>query len=868
MAPKAKKAAAKKVEAPKVVEEEKKPEKRKAEEEKTEEAAAVEPPTKEAKVEPVTEKETDSVSDNRKAFTGEISFHVTDTTLNVIPTMGGKVLASLTDGGCQYLIAGARANVGMKAGRYMFETRILEVLPLPDAGGFGRKGAPASKATVRVGFSTAGSPLVLGDSEEHVFFDTALSDGGCQYLIAGARANVGIKAGRYMFETKILEVLPLPDAGGFGRKGAPASKAMVRVGFSTAGSPLVLGDSEEHVFFDTDGGCCMGKTRKPVCRKFFRDQTVGVLLNLDAKSENNNTISLFIDGVRACQPQALPEGLQGKTLFPHLAFRGVKVLMNWGPEPMKALPFKCRMLGTAPDADAVKAKAPEGKDGKYEVVLPVGFPDEGTFEWLDGFLEKRPQYTELSDRKILEWAASSGLWSGKGWKSSNDKPEFKFGAPGMDDGSIQKIINSVAGIMPRNYVVMEVKSNLVGADRQETLKRFSLPHFKKVAAVIMGTPPAEFKKVQQERILKDKQVKAETAWKMAKMEKKRAKDKVKQQKAFEERRKKMEEEAKKKAAEAEAKKAAEAESKTKAAAEKKEGDKEEEEKKEETKEEEKKEAEPMEVEEEEEEETEPPAVTLTDEEKKVNFAPKAIPDMTAAVMNKSFASFSVPEKAEGFDEVRYEWQKASECKAYLSKWMLEKKKTTRIEELKPGQWFNDTLKSFTEKFTAWQAKGKAWTESAEGKAKAEAKKKAEEKGLSASESKADGDIFSVEDVADIGSGEPLFKDFGLEDWALLNLRFELFTLQHAFAKDANDADRPGVPEQHLFFYYNRYFKKNVNLKGYGVDKLVDLALLVKDSITFEGDILSTPLDCEADDFNTLLKQTELARRERQRRLDA
>eukprot|EP00445_Apocalathium_hangoei_P003268 CAMPEP_0203849332 /NCGR_PEP_ID=MMETSP0359-20131031/6129_1 /ASSEMBLY_ACC=CAM_ASM_000338 /TAXON_ID=268821 /ORGANISM="Scrippsiella Hangoei, Strain SHTV-5" /LENGTH=820 /DNA_ID=CAMNT_0050765079 /DNA_START=89 /DNA_END=2551 /DNA_ORIENTATION=+ len=762
------------------------PEKRKAEEK------AEEPPTKEAKVEEVVEKESDARS-IKGAAVGEIGFNTTDLTLNVIPTMGGKVLAALTEGGMQYFVAGARANVGMKSGRYMFEVKILELL------------------------------------------------------------------------------------AGWNPKGNAAARQVLRVGFSTASAPLVLGTSEEQVFFDGEGGFYVGSTKGTHSKRFFRDNTIQVLLNLDSKSPNSNTVSLFVDGVRAMQPQALPEGLVGKPLFPHISFRGVKVLTHFGPAASKELPFKCHMLGAASEADCAKAKQVEPKDGKYEVLMPVGFPDEGTFEWLDGFLEKHPQYTELSDRKILEWAASSGLWSGKGWKSSNDKPEFKFGAPGMDDGSIQKIINCVAGIMPRNYVVMEVKSNLVGADRQETLKRFSLPHFKKVAAVIMGTPPAEFKKVQQERILKDKQVKAETAWKMANMEKKRAKDKVKQQKAFEERKKKMEEEAKKKAAEAEAKKAAEAEAKKKAAAEKKEGDKEEEKKedekkeeetKEEKKEEEKKEAEPMEVEEEEEEETEPPAVTLTDEEKNINFAPKAIPDMTAAVMNKSFASFSVPEKAEGFDEVRYEWQKASECKAYLSKWMLEKKKTTRIEELKPGQWFNDTLKSFTEKFTAWQAKGKAWTESAEGKAKAEAKKKAEEKGESASESKADGDIFSVEDVADIGNGEPLFKDFGLEDWALLNLRFELFTLQHAFAKDANDADRPGVPEQHLFFYYNRYFKKNVNLKGYGVDKLVDLALLVKDSITFEGDILSTPLDCEADDFNTLLKQTELARRERQRRLDA
>jgi len=762
------------------------PEKRKAEEK------AEEPPTKEAKVEEVVEKETDARS-IKGAAVGEIGFNTTDLTLNVIPTMGGKVLAALTEGGMQYFVAGARSNVGMKSGRYMFEVKILELL------------------------------------------------------------------------------------AGWNPKGNAAARQVLRVGFSTASAPLVLGTSEEQVFFDGEGGFYVGSTKGTHSKRFFRDNIIQVLLNLDSKSPNSNTVSLFVDGVRAMQPQALPEGLVGKPLFPHISFRGVKVLTHFGPVASKELPFKCHMLGAASEADCAKAKQVEPKDGKYEVLMPVGFPDEGTFEWLDGFLEKHPQYTELSDRKILEWAASSGLWSGKGWKSSNDKPEFKFGAPGMDDGSIQKIINSVAGIMPRNYVVMEVKSNLVGADRQETLKRFSLPHFKKVAAVIMGTPPAEFKKVQQERILKDKQVKAETAWKMAKMEKKRAKDKVKQQKAFEERKKKMEEEAKKKAAEAEAKKAAEAEAKKKAAAEKKEGDKEEEkkgdekkeeetkeEKKEEEKKEEEKKDEPME--EESEEETEPPKVELTDEEKKLCFAPKRVSDLSAKEMSKYFASFSIPEKAEGFAEIKFEWQKDAAAKEYLRQKVLEKKRTCRIEDLAPSQWFNETLKAFEEKLKEWQAKQVAFKGSEAGKASAA--KKAEKKEGEEEEAKEEGDIDSVEDVADVGGGVPLFKDFGFEDWALLQLRYELFLLQAAYKKDVDDSDRPGITDAHLGFYYNRYYRKNFSPKSYGVDTNQDLAKLVKDSIAWEADVLTSPLTCEPTDTSFFVKATETHRRERQRRVDA
>lgn len=57
-------------------------------------------------------------------------------------------------------------------------------------------------------------------------------------------------------------------------------------------------------------------------------------------------------------------------------------------------------------------------------------------------------------------------------------------------------------------------------------------------------------------------------------------------------------------------------------------------------------------------------------------------------------------------------------------------------------------------------------------------------------------------VKDIGTGEPLFCNFGfeakgvrsrsrmLQDWALLSLRFELHLLAHSFLHDCGDPERP------------------------------------------------------------------------------
>merc|ERR1711948_246994 len=99
--------------------------------------------------------------------------------------------------------------------------------------------------------------------------------------------------------------------------------------------------------------------------------------------------------------------------------------------------------------------------------------------------------------------------------------------------------------------------------------------------------------------------------------------------------------------------------KAKKAAEAKEGDEEkneEEEKEEDEEPEPVSEEEPEEVEEEEKEE-EPPKVELDAEEKATKFL-KRRPDITFFDRDSHFDKFSVPEKAEGFDELRFSWADA------------------------------------------------------------------------------------------------------------------------------------------------------------------------------------------------------------------
>mmetsp|Transcript_1783 Transcript_1783/g.5467 ORF Transcript_1783/g.5467 Transcript_1783/m.5467 type:complete len:529 (+) Transcript_1783:23-1609(+) len=351
---------------------------------------------------------------------------------------------------------------------------------------------------------------------------TTLTEGGLQYLFAGARANIGIKSGRYMFEARIVESTGAVDVVGTQAR-MPTPRSFLRIGFSTPGTMPIIGDSEESICFDSEGSLMFNRKRSAVSRKFGSGDTVAVLLNLDEKSSNSSTISMFKDGARIAEPQALPESLKGKTLFPTVTFKNMTVHVNFGPQPHVPLPFRCLMIQEAAQADsAVTAYAPP-KDGRHEVLFPVLLPDEGTFDWLDWFLEKNPQYAELSSRKVLEWAVRSGLFRSKAnsLKNSIDKPDMNFGVPHLDDGSVKRVLAAVAPMQRRDLVVMEVQGNLCKEERMERMNDFSLPQFRKVAAVMVGEPSSGFKRRVRELLLKEKQERAEKDFKERKQERAR-----------------------------------------------------------------------------------------------------------------------------------------------------------------------------------------------------------------------------------------------------------------------------------------------------------------------------------------------------------
>jgi len=725
--------------------------------------------------------------------------------------------------------------------------------------------APAEKrATIDTSalvFHTADTTLnVMAVSKGKLLM--GLTDGGFQYLLAGARASVGMKAGRYMFEVKIVESLSLAEPQSNGGR-APQPRQLVRVGVSTAGSSLFLSDGPDNIGFDSEGYLVQDKTKKRVSQKFTRGQIIAVLVNLDAASPNANTISLFRDGERVSAPQPIPEHLHGKPLFPHITYKNVTLQVNFGTAVLKRLPFETRLLGAAAKQDVEVVAAPKLNDGKPEIVFPVALPDKGFFDWVDAFVERNPSYVELSERKINEWASKSGLWRPKSsGPTCNDAPGVKFGIPLMDDSSVRRVLDAIAPTQARNYIVPELKANLVSAERLEALKKFSALDFKKTAKVIMGEPDEEFKQNVQALLLADKQTAAEAKKKAAAQEQERKRLLLDKKKKAEEARKLKEMAQKKKLG--------------------KEVEEEPVDKEEDAKEDEEMKADA---------EQEAP-VELTDEEKKLWHRKLDVPDVLEKTLSKTYASFSLPSKEEGFDEISYAWQPEAAVSELFRKWILERKLMQPAEELQSGTWFKEEWTKWQKALQSWRKVQAEWKDPVKKKAliarkKAELAKKKESSGADGEKEKdaeapveeeevklmeinaEDIDVSSVDDVTDLGNGEPLFACFAYEDWTLLAARYELHLLLHAFKKDLNDPDRPSFAEGHVAFYYNKYFKKPFQLKSFSCKEFKDFTELVKDTMDCneETKLLDTKLaeDTEAAHF---VKLAEEDRRERQRRADA
>jgi hypothetical protein len=580
------------------------------------------------------------------------------------------------------------------------------------------------------------------------------------------------------------------------------------------------------------------------------------------------------------------------------------------------------MLGDAAAEDVKQTKVAPPKDGKYEIVTPVGLPNEGTFDFLDcSFYPKsKLAYTEISDRAIIKQMIASGL---RGY--TNDPRSFKVSE--FDSGKMMKAFKLLASTSKKNMVLMSVKNNLLQSERTADVKLFNAPWFVTKAVVAMGPPPTDFCKAVKGKVLEDMKA-------IVKKKVNVEKESFAREKALKE--KKAEQDAKLKNM------AAMAEYKRKKAVYDKAV-------------EDGKEAGDVPMEPEEVAPTMPEVeepdwaaklVVSEDEVKDITYRPRLPPghndatgkstveDMPKEFVGRLFGKFSVPvsgavpevpdvrwfpegEEAkviedgapEGFSAVEFAWAPKAKAEEYVSNFKKGRKVQDKYLELKPSPYCKEVLEKWSLKKVEMRritseymlAKKKRAAKKAEAKTeeapteektetngevkadsaeeKKEEEKKAEEKkeekkqpevDMTVDDDAPDVEVDVPEDVNSVdGKGTPLYKNFGPEDWLLAQLRFEMHHLVRAFTKDVTsvDSDRRGIIPSLVSHYYYVFFEKALHPATYGQESMEALLEYVQDTVDVKDDVLVTKKDEDMPDSH-IVRVTEEGRRDRTNRIAA
>merc|ERR1719253_1081075 len=79
-------------------------------------------------------------------------------------------------------------------------------------------------------------------------------------------------------------------------------------------------------------------------------------------------------------------------------------------------------------------------------------------------------------------------------------------------------------------------------------------------------------------------------------------------------------------------------------------------------------------------------------------------DIAPTLLSTAFTTFTIPEKEEGFADVKYEWFPKAKSAEHLKAWVQNMKLTTRIEDLQPGEWFTKQWAAWQQQLQQWHAK--------------------------------------------------------------------------------------------------------------------------------------------------------------------
>jgi len=255
-------------------------------------------------------------------------------------------------------------------------------------------------------------------------------------LCAASRLNVGVTKGRYLFETEILTLT--------------GNNTEARVGFSLADSSIFLGDKGT-MSFSSYGTFSLDGSAVPTfkTRRLTKGDVIGLLINRTEEG-NANTISVFLNGYRAGEPQKIPDSFDG-ALFPHVLVRDAVVSVNLTKQVIKKLPFTCRTIGDASKDHLTGSSVSEVDE--TSIVVPLGFNTE---EWVQNYIAENAMenFVVISKQFWNEWQEKSNL----------KKQDLR--------GDVLEAFFKIMGLRKRKFICT-VGNNFLSDERKKFIAKFS-----------------------------------------------------------------------------------------------------------------------------------------------------------------------------------------------------------------------------------------------------------------------------------------------------------------------------------------------------------------------------------------------------------
>ncbi|KAG9452764.1 hypothetical protein H6P81_005668 [Aristolochia fimbriata] len=310
----------------------------------------------------------------------------------------------------------------------------------------------------------------------------ALYEAGFAYCWSGARANVGVRRGKYCFGCKVVSAQPVDM-----EDTPPDQRNLCRVGISTGEVPVgCLGETQNSYAFGGTGKFSNSGKFMDYGAKFSVGDTIVCSVNLEDHSratigfsKNGKWLGVALQFDVGGMNSPNEEQPWARTMFPHILLKNVVVEMQFSLED-GLIPEEGYKSWNLAVEDGNAIPGPTFDDPIYcEVLMMVGLPASGKTTWAEKYVQEHPKkrYVLLGTNLALDQMKVPGLL-----RKHNYGERFERL---MDQATgIFNTLLARASKIPRNYILDQ--TNVYKSARKRKLKPFANYH--KVAVVVFPHP--------------------------------------------------------------------------------------------------------------------------------------------------------------------------------------------------------------------------------------------------------------------------------------------------------------------------------------------------------------------------------------------